>query len=133
MANTTKLFRITVEVADLDQAAHFYSCLLGVAGTRIRGGRHYFDCGGVIVALLDVSLDGRQPQPCPKALYFAVSDLEGVHDQARELGALAPARVHDAEAGAIVTRPWGERSFYVEDPFGNQLCFVDEATLFTGT
>ena len=30
------------------------------------------------------------------------------------------------------TRPWGERSFYLRDPFGNPLCFVDAATLFTG-
>jgi hypothetical protein len=35
-------------------------------------------------------------------------------------------------AGAIVRRPWGERSFYAVDPFGNKLCFVDRATLFTG-
>ena len=32
----------------------------------------------------------------------------------------------------IVTQPWGERSFYAEDPFGNKLCFVDRSTLFTG-
>ena len=35
--------------------------------------------------------------------------------------------------GAIVVRPWGERSFYAEDPTGNPLCFVDDRTLFTGT
>jgi len=35
-------------------------------------------------------------------------------------------------AGEIVKRPWGELSFYVEDPWGNGLCFVDETTLFTG-
>ena len=28
---------------------------------------------------------------------------------------------------------WGERSFYVRDPFGNPLCFVDADTLFTGS
>jgi hypothetical protein len=33
--------------------------------------------------------------------------------------------------GAIARRPWGERSFYMRDPFGNPLCFVDEASLFT--
>jgi hypothetical protein len=32
----------------------------------------------------------------------------------------------------MVVRPWGERSFYVKDPWGNGLCFVDEKTLFTG-
>jgi hypothetical protein len=34
--------------------------------------------------------------------------------------------------GQIATRPWGERSFYTQDPFGNPLCFVDSNTLFTG-
>ena len=41
--------------------------------------------------------------------------------------------VHRDPAGKIAERPWGERSFYVEDPFGNKLCFVDRATMFTGT
>lgn len=44
----------------------------------------------------------------------------------------APGDVHGDPAGAIATRPWGKRSFYVEDPFGNKQCFVDRATLFSG-
>ncbi len=31
----------------------------------------------------------------------------------------------------IETQPWGERSFYCSDPFGNKLCFVADGTLFT--
>ena len=31
----------------------------------------------------------------------------------------------------VAVQPWGERSFYCADPFGNKLCFVDSATLFT--
>jgi hypothetical protein len=34
--------------------------------------------------------------------------------------------------GRIERRPWGERSFYVHDPFGNPLCFVDSSTIFLG-
>ena len=34
--------------------------------------------------------------------------------------------------GGIVVRPWGERSFYVEDPWKNPLCFVEEGTVYTG-
>ena len=39
--------------------------------------------------------------------------------------------------GAIIldeigTRPWGETSFYLKDPFGNKICFVQEETVFTG-
>jgi hypothetical protein len=33
--------------------------------------------------------------------------------------------------GVIAQRPWGERSFYMNDPSGNPLCFVDEKTVFT--
>ena len=52
--------------------------------------------------------------------------------RASELGCLSKVQVHDEPAGDIVTRPWGERSFYADDPFGNGLCVVDERTLFTG-
>src|SRR5262245_25911855 len=128
-----KLFRVTLQVADLDQAAAFYAKLLDDPGIPIpRGGRHYFDCGGVILALVDVAKGGEKPQPTPDYIYFAVDNLEEVFDRAKALNCLAQDRYHDQEAGQIVKRPWGELSFYVEDPWGNGLCFVDEKTLFTG-
>jgi hypothetical protein len=34
--------------------------------------------------------------------------------------------------GEIAERPWGERSFYASDPFGNPLCFVSRESVFTG-
>ncbi|MEV0398474.1 VOC family protein [Actinoallomurus sp. NPDC050550] len=40
--------------------------------------------------------------------------------------------VHDAPVGAIAVRPWGERSFYAQDPWGNPLCFVEEGTVYPG-
>jgi uncharacterized glyoxalase superfamily protein PhnB len=127
-----KLFRIAVQVADLDQASAFYAKLLNDPGRRIRGSRHYFDCGPVIFAIVDVAAGHLEPQPIPDYVYFAVSDLDEVHARAKEMGCLATDDVHGEDAGAIVKRPWGERSFYAEDPWGNGLCFVDEATLFTG-
>lgn len=129
----SKLFRVTLQVADLRQASAFYVRLLDDSGIPIpRGGRHYFDCGGVILALVDVAKGGEKPEPTPDYIYFAVSNLEEVFERAKELNCLAQDRYHDQEAGAIVKRPWGELSFYVEDPWGNGLCFVDEKTLFTG-
>jgi catechol 2,3-dioxygenase-like lactoylglutathione lyase family enzyme len=125
------LFRLAVHVTDLERAVSFYSRLLGIEGRGIGGGRCYFDCGPIILAVLDVSLGAEPPQPLPTA-YFSVADLEAVHARAREMGCLDHAEVHGAPAGAIVKRPWGERSFYAEDPFGNSLCFVDAKTLFTG-
>lgn len=65
-------------------------------------------------------------------IYFAVGDLEKFHARATELDCLSTEDVHGASAGAIVVRPWGERSFYVHNRWCNGLCFVDENTLFTG-
>jgi catechol 2,3-dioxygenase-like lactoylglutathione lyase family enzyme len=126
-----KLFRVTVEVADLDKAAAFYAKLLGTDGKRHPGARHYFDCGGVILAVLDPSQGGLTPTPGPKSLYFAVADIDAVHARAKQLGALAPYKVHGESAGDVTKRPWGERSFYVVDPWGNDLCFVADGTLYT--
>src|SRR6188472_2878462 len=114
-----KIFRVTIEVADLEAAAKFYQKLLGLPGKRHPGARHYFDCGGVILAVLDVSQGGMKPTPGPKSIYFAVDDLDGAHERAAKLKALAPYMVHGQPAAEAIERPWGERSFYVTDPWGN--------------
>jgi len=133
MANTSKLFRVILQVSDLDKAAEFYAKLLNDEGRRIpRGSRHYFDCGPVILALVDVSAGGDEAKPIPDYIYFAVADLQAVYDRASRLNCLSDEDVHGEPAGQIVKRPWGELSFYVADPWGNGLCFVDEQTLFTG-
>jgi len=128
-----KLFRVILQVADLDRAAEFYAKLLNDPGRRIpRASRHYIDCGPVILALVDPTSGGETAKPLPDYIYFAVGDLEQVYSRARQLGCLSTEDVHGASAGEIAVRPWGERSFYVNDPWGNGLCFVDEKTLFTG-
>ena len=133
MAKTPKLFRVILQVSDLDKAADFYSKLLNDPGRKIpRASRHYIDCGPVILALVDQSAGGLKARPLPDYIYFAVRDLEEVHARARALKCLSREDVHGEPAGEIVTRPWGERSFYVADPWKNGLCFVDEKTLFTG-
>ena len=131
MSDSPKLFRVTLEVADLERATQLYAALFGLDGQRYPGGRHYFDCGGVIVAVLDVSRGGMPPTPGPKSLYFAVDDVNAVHVRAAKLGVLAPYQVHGEPASAVITRPWGERSFYVVDPWGNDLCFCENGTLYT--
>ncbi|HET7112389.1 MAG TPA: VOC family protein [Pyrinomonadaceae bacterium] len=127
------LYRIILQVDNLDAAEEFYGKLLGDRGRRIpRGARHYIDCGPVILALVDVTAEDLKPQPLPDYIYFAVNDVDAVHARARELNCLSTEDVHGASAGEVVRRPWGERSFYANDPWGNGLCFVDENTLFTG-
>ena len=133
MAAAPRLYRVILQVDDLDQAEQFYGKLLGDAGRRIpRASRHYIDCGPVILALVDPSADGKKAEPLPDYIYFAVANLEEVHARASELRCLSTKDVHGDSAGEMVVRPWGERSFYVADPWGNGLCFVDENTLFTG-
>jgi catechol 2,3-dioxygenase-like lactoylglutathione lyase family enzyme len=130
---TPALFRIILQVSDLDQAEEFYGKLLGDRGRRIPyASRHYIDCGPVIVALVNPSVDGESAKPLPDYIYFAVDNLDEIHARASALGCLAREDVHGAASGDIVVRPWGERSFYANDPWGNGLCFVDKTTLFTG-
>jgi catechol 2,3-dioxygenase-like lactoylglutathione lyase family enzyme len=126
-----KLFRVTIEVSDLEKATTLYSDLLATPGKRHPGARHYYDCGGVILAVLDVSRGGVPPTAGPKSMYFAVDDVAAVHARAQELGVLAPYQVHGQPAADVITRPWGEKSFYVVDPWGNDLCFCEDGTLYT--
>ena len=129
---TPALFRVLVEVGDLEKATAFYSKLLGSSGRAIYGGqRHYYDCGPLIFGLVDVSAD-HEPHPVPLDYYFAVKDLEAVHARAKALDCLSKTDVHGDSGGEIAVRPWRERSFYAEDPWGNGLCFVDDTTMFTG-
>jgi extradiol dioxygenase family protein len=136
MSDATVIYRIILQVDDLDKAEEFYGKLLGDRGRRIpHAARHYIDCGTVILALVDVTGEnttGDQPKPLPDYIYFSVSNLQSFHVRARELNCLSDEDVHGESAGEIVRRPWGERSFYVYDPWGNGLCFVDKNTLFTG-
>lgn len=130
-----KLFRIILPVTSVEKAADFYGVVLGEAGVRVSPGRHYFDCGGVILACFDAKADGDgyEAAPLPEWLYFCVDDVEATFAACRTAGAtFEPGDVHGDPAGQIAKRPWGERSFYVRDPFGNKLCFVDEATVFKG-
>jgi catechol 2,3-dioxygenase-like lactoylglutathione lyase family enzyme len=130
-----KLFRVILPVADIEAASRFYLEVLGSPGHRISPGRHYFDCGGTILACFDPQSDGDgyMPKPLTEWLYFAVSNLEAVYDACKTAGAkFDPSDVHGDPAGQIATRPWGERSFYVFDPWGNKLCFVDQRTVFKG-
>ena len=130
-SDVPQLFRLSVEVGDLEAGIRFYSSLLGLDGRKQPGARCYFEAGPVTLSVLDVSSQGR-PHPAAKALYFTVRDLDAAFARAKALGCLSRESVHDAPGGGIVVRPWGERSFYAEDPWANPLCFVEEGTVYTG-
>jgi uncharacterized glyoxalase superfamily protein PhnB len=120
-----RLFRVILPVSEIETAAAFYGEVLGMPGDRVSPGRHYFSCSGTILACYDARADGdTQPvQANPQHIYFSVDDLEAVHARMRRQSA--------TDITPIEIRPWGERSFYATDPFGNPICFVDSTTLFT--
>jgi catechol 2,3-dioxygenase-like lactoylglutathione lyase family enzyme len=123
-----RLFRLNIEVRDLDEAAEFYGALLGLEGRLQAGSRCYFRTGEVTLQVVQVT----SPQLLPKALYFAVDDLAAVHERAKSLGCLSTEAVHGAPGGEPVVRPWGEKSFYADDPSGNPLCFVEAGSIYAG-
>jgi uncharacterized glyoxalase superfamily protein PhnB len=123
---SARLFRVILPVSSVDRAAEYYGAVLQQPGARVSPGRHYFGCGGVILACFDPRADGDpwDAAPNPDHVYLAVPDLEAWFQR-------VTARADGTVLKAIQTYPWGERSFYCKDPFGNKLCFVDDTTLFT--
>ena len=132
--STARLFRVIIPVSDIGAAAAFYSTLLDDAGIPTGApNRHYFDCGDVILACVQPASAGTGgSRPNPDHVYFAVNDLEAALQRAQRAGAQLPDPSDHAATPTIELRPWGERSFYLRDPFGNPLCFVDARTLFKG-
>ncbi len=130
------LYRVLVPVSDIEEAARFYEDILSVPGIRVSPGRHYFDCEGTILACFDPRADGdgRSASPNPEAIYISVLDIEETYRLAKTLGARfatgSPPAV--GPLGEIAKRPWGETSFYVFDPFDNEICFVAQDSVFRG-
>ena len=126
---TIRLYRVIQPVTDIEEAARFYSAVLGDEGERVSPGRHYFRCGSVVLACYDPVKDGDGMgdgwrHHFKQNIYFSVDDLEGA------LSGVADSGGHIV--GGIKSMPWGERMFYAKDPFGNPISFVDEGTLFVG-
>jgi catechol 2,3-dioxygenase-like lactoylglutathione lyase family enzyme len=131
------LYRVILPVTDIERAAVFYAAVLGGPGRRVSPGRHYFECEGTILACFDPQADGDgyTARANPEPLYLAVDDLPWTYDACRSAGAAFAAGSPPGVGplGEIARRPWGEESFYASDPFGNPLCFVARATVFTGS
>ncbi len=125
-----KLYRIILPVTDLNKAVIFYSSILGQNGQKVSSGRHYFDLSGTILAIYDPIADGDDIKKEwtfheNQYIYISTGKLEDVHQKLKNSDCLYVDET-------IKTMPWGERSFYANDPFGNPICFVDEKTIFVG-
>jgi uncharacterized glyoxalase superfamily protein PhnB len=101
--------------------------LFGQPGRRVSPGRHYFDLGSVIFACYDAETDGDDtPQLCnSEPIYLSVPNIESFYQECVDAGLIA-------STVKLKRQESGEYSFYMQDPFGNPLCFVDETTLFRG-
>ena len=99
---SARLFRVILPVNDIETSATFYAALLDDAGMRVSPGRHYFDCGGVVLALYEPRADGddRAPRPNWDHVYLGVSDLPAVFERARTLGGLSP-HVGDGQSALL--------------------------------
>jgi catechol 2,3-dioxygenase-like lactoylglutathione lyase family enzyme len=124
-AATTHLYRVIMPVTDVEQGVAFYAMLLGHPGERVAPNRHYFRCGGTILAVVDPSAREFEFRSNVEHVYFAVPDLRERYAVARRAGC-------SWLEEKIGRRAWGEKSFYARDPFGNPICFVDEKTVYTG-
>jgi len=125
-----RLYRVILPVSDIDRAAAIYAELLGQSGQRVSPGRHYFNCGGTILACYDSQADGDGPAnpPCYQSeqfIYFAVADIHATYEVAIRLG-------FTLREGGVQSMPWGERMFWAVDPFGNPVSFVAVGTEFLG-
>lgn len=122
-----QIFRLVIPVDDIERATAFYAELVGASGERVWSNRHYFDCGGVVLACVEPPIESRgiRDDSDARVIYFAVDDLEEVFQR---LGKAGPGQLDDT----IGEQAWGERSFYAQDPFGNHLCFVHQPTVYTG-
>ncbi|SFW57345.1 VOC family protein [Amycolatopsis australiensis] len=120
-----RVFRLIQPVDDIEAAVAFYGRVLGDAGERIALNRHYFTCGGVVLACVQPPDPEPRPRKDPRIVYLAVDDVDETYRRVRAAG---PRWIDDA----IETQFWGERSFYADDPSGNPLCFVQEDTLYLG-
>ena len=118
------MFRIAIPASRIDVSRAFYEQLLALDVDDTVPSRLYFHCDDVIIALIDWTFEAAELHPTPDNIYLATSELDAVYERAVDLGA----RI----VSAIELRAWGERSFYCLDPDGNQLCFVDDTTLFLG-
>jgi predicted enzyme related to lactoylglutathione lyase len=132
------LCKVILPTTSMGRAGAFFEELLELSADTFVPNRHFFRCDGCELALVNPhehaiahDLPQREFRPNPELVYFAVADLEAACERARKLG-MRPLADDDVGEG-IRTRPWGERSFYGQDPSGNPICFVARETKFTGS
>src|SRR5688572_27335699 len=82
-----ELYRVIIPAADIDASGAFYANLLDQQAMPVSGGRRYFRCGAVTLAVYSPAGDGDPTTPHANFghVYFAVDDLEAFFTRARAL------------------------------------------------
>ena len=91
----TKLYRVILPAGDLGRSVDYFSRLLNTPGERVSDGRHYFDCGGVILAcVVPASAEGAHPNSAPVdcAVYHLEAPLSRAEAAAAAGGGRAEGR-----------------------------------------
>ena len=83
-----RLFRVILPAADMERSIAFYGTLFDQTGEQVSTNRHYFECGGVILAIVDPRGEdsSSEVRPNPDHVYFAVGDLEAMFERAQAAG-----------------------------------------------
>ncbi|WJS84018.1 VOC family protein [Paracoccus sp. TOH] len=118
---------------DLDEAAHFWTGIIGLTEIARVPGRHvFFRCGGQVLLVFRASAT-RMPPKAGARLPVPPHGAEGPGHfcMAAEPGAFDAWRAHLESAGirieADFTWPQGGRSLYFRDPAGNSIEIADPA------
>ncbi|MGH2608729.1 MAG: VOC family protein, partial [Tepidiformaceae bacterium] len=106
---SARLFRVILPAADMERSVAFYAAVFDDPGERVSPGRHYFHCGGTILAIVNPRADGGvggpDPHPNFDHVYFAVDDLEAALERVKAAGPRG-LDVPGQDRG-IASRPWG--------------------------
>jgi catechol 2,3-dioxygenase-like lactoylglutathione lyase family enzyme len=138
-ADVPSVRAVVLPTRSLGRAEAFFEELLGVDADPSVPNRHFFLLDRCQLSLVDpiehTRSHGLEPRPFranPDLVYFAVPDLDATFERAQKLRMEPLREDHDVVPG-IHNYPWGERSFYGQDPSGNPICFVDDANLYLGS
>ena len=87
MTDTPKIFRVSIQVSQIDEAITFYSELLGIKSRSVSASECYFECGAVVLLLSETSRELLQSDQ--EQVNFSVRDIGAIHARASVLNCLA--------------------------------------------
>ena len=124
-----RLYRIIIPIQNLDKAIRFYTSVLGIEGHFVSPGRYYLNLSGMVIVLYNPERDGDPIADTWKFhenqyIYISVDDLPEMRKKCVQNGG--------KNVIEIDRMPWGEKLFYLSDPEGIPLCFVEKGTEFLG-